>query len=39
MLNPEQLIARYADQAALIISVSGGKDSSRMLGFFAPNSR
>jgi len=33
MLTPQEFIAQYKEQAALIINVSGGKDSTRMLGY------
>ena len=33
MLTPQEFIAQYREQAALVINVSGGKDSTRMLGF------
>jgi hypothetical protein len=32
MLIPEEFIAPYVDQAALVINVSGGKDGTRKLG-------
>ena len=32
-LSPQEFIAQYREQAALVINVSGGKDSTRMLGF------
>ena len=33
MLNPEQFIEPNPERVALVISVSGGKDSTRMLGY------
>ena len=30
---PEEFIAQYKNQAALVINLSGRKDSTRMLGF------